>query len=81
MLGPCTGLGQHLHDVAQRLLGLGGKIVALEHLLGIPADLARDKDLLALGGDAVGKALGRCPMLGVEKLHVIARDAGVVAWT
>ena len=47
----------------------------------VPADLAGDEDLLALGGDAVGKALGRGPMLGMENLHVIARDAGVVAWT
>ena len=44
-------------DVRQRLARLRDKILAVEFLLGIPADLAGEKNHAAFGGDAVGKAL------------------------
>ena len=62
--GPRAGLGQHLDDVDERLLDLGDEIVAGELLLGVPADLAGDEHLPALGGDAVGEALARAQCLG-----------------
>ena len=39
---------------------------SLSNTCSVPADLAGDEHLPALGGDAVGEALGRGPMLGVE---------------
>jgi hypothetical protein len=79
VLRPGSSLGQDLHDIAQGLFGLGGEVVALEHLAGGPAHLPRDENLAALGGDAIGEALGLSPVLGVKVLHEIARSPGDVA--
>src|SRR5262249_46161406 len=64
-----AGLGQHLHDVAQRLLDLGHKIIAGELLVGVPSDLTGHEHLSALGGDTVGKAFGGAPVLVVKTPH------------
>ena len=61
VLGPGAGLGQHVDDVLQRLANLPHEIVGFEPALAVPADLAADEDEAALGGDAVGIALGFCP--------------------
>ena len=66
MLGPRSGLGQHLDDVGKRLLDLGDEIVAGELLLRVPADLAGNEDLPAFRGHAVGEALGGGPVLGMK---------------
>ena len=61
----CSGLraslGQHVDDVLQGLADLADEIVGLEPALAVPADLAADEDEAALGGDAVGVALGFRP--------------------
>ena len=61
-----AGLCQNLDDIGQRLLDLRDKIVTLEFAAGVPPDLPRDKNLPALGGDAVAIALARGPMLGCK---------------
>ena len=73
MLGARARLGQHLDDVAQRLLDLGDEIVAAELLLRIPANLAGNEDLPSFRDHAVGEAFGGGPVLGMEELHGFSR--------
>ncbi len=61
MLGLGAGSGQHLDRVVERLAHLRHEIVALELLLGVPADLPRDEDQRAAADDAVGIAFGPGP--------------------
>ena len=63
VLRACAGLGQHGDDIAKRLGGLQDEVVALKLLLGVPADLAADKYLGAMGGNAM-RALPNCVGLG-----------------
>ncbi len=57
---------EHCNDVLQRLAHLADKIVGLELLLPVPADLAADKDLPPARGNAVGVAYRFRPALGLQ---------------
>ena len=54
-------------DIGERLPRLRHEIVALEFLLGIPADLARKKNDMTFGRDVVGLAARAFPVRRVEK--------------
>ena len=72
VLRPGSGFMQHGGDVAQRLRGLGDEVLGLKLLLGIPADLAADKNLNAARGDAIGVAFGGGPPGRLENRHMFA---------
>lgn len=63
--GSRTGLSQYGDDVGQGLPDLDNKIIALELLLTVPADLARHADQSSFGNHAVGEALGAPPVFRV----------------
>ena len=66
MLGTGAARFQDGGDVLQRLPGLGNKVVAVERLLRIPADLAADKQQGAARQDAVGVTPGFGPVGRLE---------------
>ena len=53
---------------ANALARLGDKIVTVELLLPVPADLAGEKDYAAFGNDAVGETLRLFPSSGMKRL-------------
>src|SRR6516164_7697522 len=67
MLRATAGLGNERHDIRERLPRLCDKISALETLLGIPADLAGEKNHATLGDGAIAKAFGRFPSTRMKK--------------
>jgi hypothetical protein len=67
MFRAATGFGNERHDICECLMRLRNKISTLESLLGVPADLAGEKDHTALGDDAVGEALGWAPAARMKK--------------
>src|SRR5262249_40740667 len=67
--GPGAGLLEDLKDIAQRLLGLGNEVIALELLARVPADLTGEEDQTTLRGDAVAVAPRGGPVSGVERQH------------
>jgi hypothetical protein len=60
MFRAAAGLHER-HDIRERLPRLCDKISALEPLLGIPADLAGEKDHAAFSDDTIAKAFGQLP--------------------
>src|SRR6202035_1461776 len=67
MLGLGAGGGENLDDVAKGLTDLRHEIVAVELLLGVPADLAGDENQSAAADDAVRVSLGTRPPLRVHR--------------
>ena len=51
----------------RRVCAVWDEVVGFKLLLGVPADLAADKDQRATGGDAVGVAFGGEPAFGLEE--------------
>ena len=68
MLRLAAGFRDQRHDVGERLTRLRDEIVALEYLLGVPADLAGEENEAAFGRNAVGEAFGLFPGARVEEV-------------
>jgi hypothetical protein len=64
VLGLRLHCGEHGDDVVQRLPRLCGEVVAVEHALRVPADLAGREQQAAARGDAVGTAARTRPSWG-----------------
>ncbi len=75
VLGACAGTGKHGDDIGERLPHLRREVVADEVLLGIPADLARDIHLAALGSDAVRVAARPRPTRRLQDLAAHRRTS------
>src|SRR5512138_3350638 len=71
VLRPRAGLGEDGDDVLQRLLELRREALGLEHLLGVPADLAGDENQSAIGFDSIRVADGRLPALRMQDSHSV----------
>jgi hypothetical protein len=61
MFRAAASLRNKRHDIRERLPCLCDKIPAFEPLLGVPADLAGEKDHAAFGDDAIAKTFGELP--------------------
>jgi hypothetical protein len=61
MFRAAASFGDKRYDIRERLPRLCDKIPAFEPLLGVPADLAGEKDHAAFGDNAIAKAFGRLP--------------------
>src|SRR6516164_9967492 len=84
MFRAAARLRNERHDIGERLPRLCDKIPALELLLGIPADLAGEKDRAAIGDDAIAKTFGRLPAARMKECmrlrHLLSPHIGQSLW-
>ena len=62
-----TGFRNERDDIGERLPRLSDEISAFEPLLGVPADLAGEKDRAPLRDHSIAEALARPPAMGMKK--------------
>ena len=77
MFDIAASLANQGDDICQRLSHLRDKIMAVETLLGIPADLAGEKNCAAFGDDAVGKAFRLFPFSRMKEFVRLCHGSGL----